>query len=384
VFHIIFGVLMNQINWARDDGDERAIVSFGPGTIPLTPGMIRATAIVFQDPASRLLQADLDQIAPSDATILLVGETGTGKELVSRYIHGKSLRQAKPFVAVNCGALSDTLAEADLFGHEKGAFTGALKTQAGWFEAANGGTLLLDEIGDLPLHLQVKLLRVLQEREVVRVGSRRPIPVDVRLIAATNVDLEAAVQAKRFREDLFFRLNVASVRLPPLRERPGDIEPLARHFLDVYKAKLGRADLSLGPDALRRLIQHPWPGNIRELENTIHNAALLARASVIGAGDIRLRPQMRQPDAEIQTLEGETQALLEKAIIRGEADIFDRTVRTIIRTAYELAGGNQVRAAETLGMSRNAFRTQLAHLGAIPARRRPPSDLAATATPPVG
>src|SRR4051794_15151357 len=160
---------MDQISWARDNADEREIVSFGPDTKPLSPETIRATAIVFQDPASRLLQADLDQIAPSDATILLIGETGTGKELVSRYIHGKSLRQAKPFVAVNCGALSDSLAEADLFGHEKGAFTGALKTQAGWFEAANGGTLLLDEIGDLPLHLQVKLLRVLQEREVVRV-----------------------------------------------------------------------------------------------------------------------------------------------------------------------------------------------------------------------
>ncbi|MBP2305838.1 aliphatic sulfonate ABC transporter substrate-binding protein [Azospirillum melinis] len=364
--------------------EQRRIVAFDPASRARKP-KIRATAMVFEDPQSQRLQADLDRLAPSDATVLIIGETGTGKELVSRYIHSRSRRADGPFVAVNCGAFSDTLAEAELFGFEKGAFTGALKTQAGWFEAAHGGTLLLDEIGDLPPALQVKLLRVLQEREVVRVGSRKAIPIDVRVIAATNVDLEAAVEARRFREDLYFRLNVASVRLAPLRERPGDIPPLAEHFLDLHKERLGRPELSLSGEALRRLAHCPWPGNIRQLENVLHNAVLLAPGPEIGADDVRLRCEghghgqsqgQRQSrtsaavEPPARDLEGAVKALVGRAIADGEADLYERLVRTAVRSAFELADGNQMRAAESLGMTRNAFRTQLAHLGAIAPRRR--------------
>ncbi|KAA0594552.1 aliphatic sulfonates family ABC transporter substrate-binding protein [Azospirillum lipoferum] len=359
--------------------EQRRIVAFDPASRGRKP-KIRATAMVFEDPQSQRLQADLDRLAPSDATVLIIGETGTGKELVSRYIHSRSRRADGPFVAVNCGAFTDTLAEAELFGFEKGAFTGALKTQAGWFEAAHGGTLLLDEIGDLPPALQVKLLRVLQEREVVRVGSRKAIPIDVRVIAATNVDLEAAVEARRFREDLYFRLNVASVRLAPLRERPGDIPPLAEHFLDLHKERLGRPELSLSAEALRRLSYCPWPGNIRQLENVLHNAVLLAPGPEIGADDVRLRCEghgqsQGRASGAVEPLpcdvEGAVKALVARAIADGEPDLYERLVRTAVRSAFELAEGNQMRAAESLGMTRNAFRTQLAHLGAIAPRRRP-------------
>jgi aliphatic sulfonates family ABC transporter substrate-binding protein len=355
--------------------EQHRIVAFDPASRSRKP-KIRATAMVFEDPQSQRLQADLDRLAPSDATVLIIGETGTGKELVSRYIHSRSRRADGPFVAVNCGAFTDTLAEAELFGFEKGAFTGALKTQAGWFEAAHGGTLLLDEIGDLPPALQVKLLRVLQEREVVRVGSRKAIPIDVRVIAATNVDLEAAVEAKRFREDLYFRLNVASVRLAPLRERPGDIPPLADHFLDLHKERLGRPELSLSAEALQRLACCPWPGNIRQLENVLHNAVLLAPGPVIGPEDVRLRceGQGRTSGAAEPLpcdLEGAVKELVARAIADGEPDLYERLVRTAVRSAFGLADGNQMRAAESLGMTRNAFRTQLAHLGAIAPRRRP-------------
>ncbi|CAO3360119.1 aliphatic sulfonate ABC transporter substrate-binding protein [Azospirillum melinis] len=358
---------------------QRRIVAFDPASRGRKP-KIRATAMVFEDPQSQRLQADLDRLAPSDATVLIIGETGTGKELVSRYIHSRSRRADGPFVAVNCGAFTDTLAEAELFGFEKGAFTGALKTQAGWFEAAHGGTLLLDEIGDLPPALQVKLLRVLQEREVVRVGSRKAIPIDVRVIAATNVDLEAAVEARRFREDLYFRLNVASVRLAPLRERPGDIPPLAEHFLDLHKERLGRPELSLSAEALRRLSHCPWPGNIRQLENVLHNAVLLAPGPEIGVDDVRQRCEGHgQSQGRVSgvaeplpcDVEGVVKALVARAIADGEPDLYERLVRTAVRSAFELAEGNQMRAAESLGMTRNAFRTQLAHLGAIAPRRRP-------------
>lgn len=359
---------------AAGDAQHR-LLAFDPVSRDRKPS-IRATAMVFEDPGSRRLQADLDLIAPSDATVLIIGETGTGKELAARYVHAQSRRAAGPFVAVNCGAFTDSLAEAELFGFEKGAFTGAMRTQAGWFEAADGGTLLLDEIGDLPQALQVKLLRVLQEREVVRVGSRKPVPVNVRVIAATNVDLEAAVQARRFREDLYFRLNVASVRLAPLRERPGDIPPLAGHFLDLHKTRLNRPELTLSAEALQRLSFCPWPGNIRQLENVLHNAVLLAPGPVIKPEDVRLRCEGhsgRPPGADPLPcdVEGAVRMLVSRAVSDGQADIYERLVREAVRCAFELAEGNQVRAAESLGMTRNAFRTRLSRVGAIPPRRRP-------------
>src|SRR6266542_5713505 len=209
----------------------------------------KAKALVFEDPRSQEVLRRIRQLAPSDATVLIRGETGTGKEIAARHLHELSRRADRPFVAINCGAFSETLVDSELFGHDRGAFTGATAARDGWFEAAQGGTLFLDEIGDLPLGIQVKLLRVLQEREIVRLGSRQATAIDVRVVAATNVDLRAAVAAGRFREDLYYRLNVATLRLSPLRERPGDIPLLAEHFLDVYGARMATGPIELTPEA---------------------------------------------------------------------------------------------------------------------------------------
>src|SRR3569833_1619028 len=250
-------------------------------------------ALVACDARSETVQRQLQRLAPSEASVLIVGETGTGKELAARYIHEHSQRQG-PFIAVNCGAFSEQLVEAELFGHEAGAFTGAQQARAGWFEAANNGTLFLDEIGDMPLYLQVKLLRVLQEKQVVRIGSRKPIPVDVRLIAATNVELEAAVQARQFRRDLYYRLNVASVRLPPLRERKDDILPLARHLLQEFQRESGFERVAMTQSAENALLARDWPGNVRELENVIHYGLIMSGSGVLEADDLRLpHPEIR-------------------------------------------------------------------------------------------
>ncbi len=262
---------------------------------------MRASVLVFEDPLSRALLERIQLIAPSGANALIVGETGTGKELIAGHIHALSPRAQEPFIAVNCGAFSENLVESELFGHERGAFTGAISSKPGWFEAAQGGTLFLDEIGDLPLALQVKLLRVLQERQVVRVGSRKPIDIDVRVVAATNVNLESAVNSGRFREDLYYRLNVASLHLAPLRDRPGDIPPLVAHFLRVYSERLGVKDIRVSAEALKLLAHgHSWPGNIRELENVIHHAILVRRGNVILPEELNLsalRPRVASPSA---------------------------------------------------------------------------------------
>lgn len=330
-----------------------------------TPLSVRAKALVFEDPASQALQRKLEKIAPSDATVLVVGETGTGKEIVARHVHSLSGRRDRQFAAVNCGAFSESLVESELFGHERGAFTGALASKPGWFEVATGGTLFLDEIGDLPLTIQVKLLRVLQEGEVVRLGSRRPIPVDVRLIAATNVDLEQAVSAGRFREDLYYRLNVAKLPLSSLRERPGDILPLARHFLGVYRERLRVAVAAFAPEAERRLLEHTWPGNIRELENVVHHALLLCHGDSVTAGDLRLtslppRASRTEPtSAPAQALEVALTALFEA----GGENLHERIERTLFRSAYLFCERNQVQTAKLLGISRNIVRARLVDSG---------------------
>ena len=236
---------------------------------------VRATVLVFKDPRSQELLSRIERLAPSEANTLIIGETGTGKELVARHIHQLSRRGREPFVAVNCGAFAETLVESELFGHEKGAFTGATNAKAGWFEAANGGTLFLDEIGDLPLNMQVKLLRVLQEREVVRLGSRTPIPINVRLVAATNVNLADAVVAGNFREDLFYRLHVATIRLPPLRERSEDILILADRFLARFVKEYSRPARGFSDEARTALLNYRWPGNIRELRNVVERASII-------------------------------------------------------------------------------------------------------------
>ncbi len=317
------------------------------------------------DPASLALQSVLDRLAPTDATVLLTGETGTGKEVVARYLHHHSSRRDRPFLAVNCGALTESLAESELFGHEKGAFTGAAERHQGWFEAAEGGTLLLDEIGELSLPLQVKLLRVLQEREVTRVGSHRPLKVNVRVIAATHVDLASTIRDKRFREDLYYRLNVAAVTLPPLRQRRQDIPLLTDHFLRLYARRLGRPTLTLSEDARATLMEYAWPGNIRELENTLHNAVLLSRESLITPQQLRLSPPGTAKPAEENSLD----SFLRQQLTHSDGAAWQRVMDSLVRNAFEMSQGNQLQTAALLGISRNSLRTHLGHIGLIKPRR---------------
>jgi sigma-54-specific transcriptional regulator len=373
---------------ARDSPGE-SVVAFRDfrGNIP----PMRATAFVFADPRSLALQELIERVAPSEATVLITGETGTGKELIARHVHALSKRSGGKFVAINCGAFSETLIESELFGFERGAFTGASQARAGWFETANGGTLFLDEIGDLPLPMQVKLLRVLQEREVVRLGARRAVPIDVRLVAATNVDLAEAVRAGRFREDLYYRLQVISLPLLPLRERPGDLLPLTRHFLQTYVVRLQRQDVELAPEAVLALQQYPWPGNIRELENVIHRALLVCRDGKVTAADLGLAPPCRaaapplatnahaftpppwhmvavqapepEPGPASQTERFRTawQALLDST----ESVTFDALQLELVVAAWENNDRNQLRTARYLNISRYVLRAHLKKAGVL-------------------
>ena len=245
-------------------------------------------AMIFRDPATAKVLRLADQVARSDASVLITGESGTGKEVMARYLHRKSRRANQHFISVNCAAIPENLLESELFGHEKGAFTGAIARRIGKFEEAGGGTLLLDEISEMHPRLQAKLLRAVQEREIDRVGGTHPIKVDIRLLATSNRDLEAEVRRGTFREDLYFRLNVVSLVLPPLRERPRDIQALADHFIRKYAESNGVALPSLSPPALEMLLAHPWRGNVRELENTMHRAVLLAGGEEIGTDAIVL------------------------------------------------------------------------------------------------
>jgi len=240
--------------------------------------------IVGRSPALRKLLADVDRVAATDASVLIHGETGTGKELVARALHARSARRERPLVKVNCAALAPGLVESELFGHEKGAFTGASERRIGRFELADGGTIFLDEVGDIPLETQVKLLRVLQERELERAGGSQTLRVDVRVIAATNRDLSKAIADGRFRQDLFYRLNVFPLQVPPLRERAGDVALLARYFAERHAAKLGRRVTRISDDTVARLGRYAWPGNVRELENVIERALILARGPVLEVG----------------------------------------------------------------------------------------------------
>ncbi len=282
------------------------------------------------------LERKLEKLAGTPLGVLILGETGTGKEVVARELHRRSARADKPFVAVNCAAIPGTLLESTLFGHERGAFTGAVRAQEGKFVAASGGTLLLDEIADLPLELQAKLLRVLQEKVVDPLGATRPVPVDVRILAATHQDLEAAVTSGRFRQDLFFRLNAACLRIPPLRERLDDVETLAAHFLE--KAGTGH---KLAPDALAALRAHSWPGNVRELEQVITRAALLSEG-----------PELRREDLEIGQARvaraGVASAFPPETTLEQAQGAF---TREFVSQALERCGGNRAEAARELGVS---------------------------------
>lgn len=344
------------------------------------PLSIRAKAMVFSDPVSAMLLDYIERLAPSDAPVLIGGETGTGKEVIARHIHQLSGRKG-PFLAVNCGAISDQLAESELFGHEAGSFTGATGRREGWFEAANGGTLFLDEIGDLPLALQVKLLRVLQEREVVRIGSRKSIPVDIRLIAATNVDLDYAVAAGHFRRDLLYRINIAHVELPPLRERRGDILPLAEYFLRVYSERMECSKPELSAATQELMIHYSWPGNIRELENVIHFALLVSEMNTIEPKHIKIagaktlwspagthreaatpsgKPvEYIQETSPMDIIAQQLRNLFENATEAGNSTCFNQLENLIVKEAFRYKNHNQVHTAALLGISRNVMRTLL-------------------------
>jgi two-component system NtrC family response regulator len=307
----------------------------------------RVEGIIGESGAMQEVLSVVRRVAPSDATVLIRGESGTGKELIARAIHYASPRAPRALVKVNCAALAESLLETELFGHEKGAFTGAVATHKGRFELADGGSLFLDEIGDLPAHLQVKLLRVLQEREFERVGSSRPIKVDVRLLAATHRNLEALVREGRFRDDLYYRINVVTITLPALRERREDLPPLIDHFLRVFAKKNGKSIRGLTREAREALLRYDYPGNVRELENLIERAVVLTRDDVIGLGDLPLT-------VEAQPAEPDGSGLV--AAVEG-------LERRLIRDALAKADGTQTRAAELLGISERVLRYKLKKYG---------------------
>src|SRR6185503_10015807 len=277
--------------------------------------------VLGEDPALKETMLSVQRAAGSDATVLLLGESGTGKELLARALHQLSARARSPFVAINCAAIPEALLENELFGHEKGAFTGANARKIGRAELAHRGTLFLDEIGDLPLPLQAKILRLVQERQFERVGGIQTLSVDVRVVAATNRDLRQAVAAREFREDLFFRLSVFPVEIPPLRRRRGDILPLAESFLDRYARELGRKGLSLSAEARRALVDHHWPGNVRELQNCLERAAILCDGSEIRPQHLRLIADERGPSlADVLDLRAPLAEVSERAAALAEEE----------------------------------------------------------------
>ena len=304
-----------------------------------------AAPIVGASPAMRAALALARRVAPTRSTVLLTGETGTGKELVAGLVHAESTRAARPFVKVNCAALPETLLESELFGHERGAFTGADRMRTGRFEQADGGTLFLDEVGDMSPATQVKLLRVLQDGEFHRVGGTRALRCDVRIVAATNQDLEARMREGLFREDLYFRLHVIRIHLPPLRERAGDVEALALHFLARFARELGRPRLAFAPDALERILAHPWPGNVRELRNAVERAALLSEGDEVRPETLGLAPPRAEPD------------------FPGEVLALDELERAAVLEALRRARFVQKDAAALLGVTRRKLNYMIQRMG---------------------
>ena len=320
----------------------------------------------------------IGRVAASDAAVLILGESGTGKELVARAIHYHSRRREGPFVAVNMTALPSELIEAELFGHERGAFTGATEARVGRFREAHGGTLLLDEIGDLPLALQAKLLRVLQERIVTPLGGRQSVPIDVRIVASTHRDLAALVAEKKFREDLYFRLNVIPVRIAPLRERRADVPLLVSHFVERFSQELGVPRRWPTETALERLCRHAWPGNVRELENAVKRALVLASGDVITADDIEHATSIAP--ALVRRLGRAGAPRAGRASFRAATcpatrtrppgpywSFVSRLERAVIREGLSRSKGNQIQAARLLGINRNTLRKKIAELGLGPA-----------------
>ncbi len=335
--------------------------------LPPDPDMIAAVLAAVADDTRELIYRDeamaqvvklAHQIAPSDASILITGESGTGKEVIARYVHSRSNRSRAPFISVNCAAIPESLLESELFGHEKGAFTGAVARRIGKFEEANGGTLLLDEISEMDVRLQAKLLRALQERVIDRVGGTRPVPVDIRIIATSNRNLAEAVRDGTFREDLLFRLNVVNLKIPPLRDRPADVLELAQHFARMYAEANGITVRPLSAEAKRQLQLGRWPGNVRELENTIHRAVLLATGDEIGPEAILSPDGTRFDQSKPQTVahatmaaEAVTRALVGRTVADVERDLILETLKHCL--------GNRTHAANILGISIRTLRNKL-------------------------
>ncbi|MEO8716354.1 MAG: sigma-54 dependent transcriptional regulator [Acetobacteraceae bacterium] len=358
------------------DDPEAAVAAIRAGAreflpLPPDPDLIAAIlqaaagethALIARDPVMQAAVRRAEQVAPSEASVLIGGESGTGKEVLARHIHRRSRRSAGAFVALNCAAIPEALLESELFGHEKGAFSGALARRVGKFEAADGGTLLLDEISEMDVRLQAKLLRAVQEREIDRLGGTGPVKVNVRILATTNRDLLAEVARGMFREDLYFRLNVVSLRVPPLRERPGDIAALSEHFARRYAEVNGLAYRPLARATLARLTAHGWRGNVRELENTIHRAVLLAEGAEIGPDSVELAPgdaAPKPPAAGIAALVGRTMEDVERDLI----------LHTLGHTI-----GNRTHAATILGISIRALRNKLRDYAAQGAMVPPPGQ----------
>jgi two-component system response regulator HydG len=314
------------------------------------------------EPVQRLL-AQVRKAAASSATVLVRGESGTGKELVARMLHQQSPRKDGPFIVVHCAALAETLLESELFGHERGAFTGAVKRKLGRFELADGGTLFLDEIGEIPASVQTKLLRVLQEKEIQRVGGEETLKVDVRVVSATHRDLQAEVKAGRFREDLYYRLHIVPLHLPPLRERPEDIALLARHFVARHGPRVNRRVRGLDEGALRALARHAWPGNVRELENCIEQALVFAEGELLTEADLPAHLTTSRPrlDAGLPVPHGD----------RPLPEILEDLERQLIARAYEKAGGVKTETARLLGIKTSALYYKLEKYGFIAKDERP-------------
>ena len=356
------------------DMTAKAAASSRLMTEPVEMGEHKLTreAIVGQSRLMQNIYKEIGRVAAKPVTVLIRGETGTGKELIARALYQHSDRANEPFVAVNCAAIPETLLESELFGHERGAFTGAENRRIGRFEQANRGTLFLDEIGDLGINTQGKLLRVLQEKCISRLGDKEVIPVNVRVIAATHRDLESALREKLFREDLFYRLSVVVIALPPLRQRAEDIPNLVRYFLQRFGGELGVASPAIQPEAIGFLQDQPWPGNIRQLENVIRQTLLLARGYPISLEHVRqvMAKTTRTQPASDQSLSAWIGELLNEAKTcqteNVSARVFEEVERELFAQAIQLAQGNQAKAARWLGLSRLTMREKLTHFGLHP------------------
>ncbi|MEK7773639.1 MAG: sigma-54 dependent transcriptional regulator, partial [Deltaproteobacteria bacterium] len=306
------------------------------------------------------------KVAHRDVTVLILGESGTGKELLARLIHMNSPKNEGPFVAVNSAAVPRDLMESELFGFEKGSFTGAVEGKKGKFELADGGTLLLDEIGDMNVDLQARLLRAIQEKEFYRVGGKEPVKLDVRIIAATNQNLERAVHEKRFREDLFYRLNGVTLKLPPLRERKGDVPILAEYFLDRFHLEFGGQRKTLSEKAMEAMEDYRWPGNVRELENVLRRAVLLCPSVKLSLSDLSLPASRRQSESLEEIISAKLKPFIDRTDHKGKQELYSFMMpfmeRPLIKLVLEKTRGNQVQAAEVLGINRNTLRKKMKDL----------------------